>query len=61
MVKVFSNGYFESSNMVARGHISLVCRQILKCLGHISLWQKFQTFAMKWTIRSFFEVKLPYY
>ena len=33
----FSGGHFESSNMAARGHISLVCRQILKCLGHVSL------------------------
>ena len=35
--KVFSGGHFESSNMAAKGHISVVCRQILKCLGHVSL------------------------
>ena len=44
-----SGGHFEIVQY-ARGKKSLVCRQIMKHPGHVSLWQQFQTFATKWTI-----------
>ena len=44
---IFINEYESVHNIV----ILFVCRQIMKCLGHVGLWQKNHTFAIKWTIR----------